>query len=220
MPSPLALPAPAVVTARNNRSPHLGEIEVAAYVDRELAPAERERLEAHLEECVDCRQAVVNVFRMTEAADARLAQTTRTDKLQALRNRPRRLFGAAAVLLAASITVVALQRVNRGEPAPVVRASGGEAEFPAVSSVSPRDGASVEQNALVLRWSAHPLGLFRVVLLDSTGSPIVVEETNDTAFVVPSSVRLQGGATYFWRVDLLADGITASTTASRFIVAR
>src|SRR5690349_8383613 len=115
MPSYLVSPTPAAVTAPDSRSPHLGEIEVAAYVDDDLAPAERERAEAHLDDCAECRHAVVNVWKMSQAIDAAVSHTTPRPDVHALRNGPRRLIGAAAVLLAASITIVVLQRADRGE---------------------------------------------------------------------------------------------------------
>jgi len=172
----LLAPALAAVTVRDIiHSPHLGEIEIAAYVDDDIAPAERERAEAHLDECAECRQAVVNVWKMSREVNAAVPETTRTAEVHPRRNHPRRLIGATAVLLAASMTIVVLQRADRGERAAVVRAPESAAESPAVSPVPPRDGASVERDALVLRWSGHPPALFRVALLDSTGSPVIVE---------------------------------------------
>jgi len=204
---------------RDTLPPHLGEIEVAAYVDRALEPLERERAEAHLDACSDCRQAVVDVWRMSQSSDAPVAESTRGVAAIPARSWLRPVIAAAGILLAASVTIVALKQTG-SETAPVVRSLDGTSGIPAVSSISPDDGAAVERDNLVLKWSAHPPGLFRVALLDSAGAPVLVEETNDTTFVVPSSIDLQPGATYFWRVDVLADGITASTSASRFSVTR
>ena len=42
-------------------APHLEAGEVAAYIDRRLAPAERDRVEKHLSVCPECRGEVIEV---------------------------------------------------------------------------------------------------------------------------------------------------------------
>jgi hypothetical protein len=52
-----------------------------------------------------------------------------------------------------------------------------------------------------LVWTSVPLAdLYEVTLFGAEGSVIWVEETTDSVALVPDSLGLQAGETYFWKV--------------------
>src|SRR5690348_2660631 len=76
---------------------HLTEVEVAAYLSRELPASERERIEDHLARCDYCRESVVE----TQSAVNRSSRPTRV---------------WVTTLVAASVLVVAGGILSRDRP--------------------------------------------------------------------------------------------------------
>ena len=157
--------------------------ELAAYLDGALADADRGRVEAHLAACAECR------FEL-----AAVAQLVRTAP------RPRRVglpWGLAAAAVLAVLLVPALDLPTRLGPA-LHREPAVTTTAPPVA-IAPRGEVD---SARALVWSAVPRATrYRVVLLDDGGTVVWRAETPDTAVVIPDSVRLRGGAPYFWKVE-------------------
>lgn len=205
---------------------HLSDGDIAGYLDQHLPPEDRARVEAHLDACSQCRTALIDVQRLSDSyapgETGATASSARHAPAPVIRIIPRRRWGrrvAGAVAVAAGLTVVAIVRRDP-EVASAVRS---EAALPAAATVvalSPEDGARVGEAHPVFRWRAPGHALFRFVLLDSTGAPVWVEETTDSALTLSPEVILRPGESYFWRVDAIADGIAGSTTANRFNVVR
>jgi Putative zinc-finger len=69
----------------------MNDVQVAAYLDRRLSPLEREQVEAHLAECVECRQEIVD-----------------THQFLRRRRRSRPLLLSGVLAAAAALSLVAL----------------------------------------------------------------------------------------------------------------
>jgi hypothetical protein len=67
--------------------------------------------------------------------------------------------------------------------------------------------------------SAAPGATYRLSLTDPAGALAWTEETTDTLAVVPDSVSVAKGDTYFWFVDTtLPSGEVATTGIQEFVV--
>jgi anti-sigma factor RsiW len=160
---------------------HLTNGEVAAYLDRALTPSDRSRVEAHLVNCAECRNELVEVTRL-------------------LRTRPRRLWvlpvGVAAAAAAVLLLVMLPQRTQSPGP--------GYREPAVTTTVAPvavaPSGAIATAAQLV--WTAVPQAdRYRLALFDSAGTVLWERETVDTAVPIPDTLRLKRGASYFWKVE-------------------
>ena len=167
---------------------HLGSRDVAAYVDRALNPAERDAIEAHLSECADCRDEVVQVSRLRRVLNSR-----------------RRWLFAAPVAAAAVLAVMLLP--SRTPDEPVLR-DGGEPVL-AVTIVAPADSAPAPSGGtkISFTWrSMDSVVSYRFAITDASGDVVWSATSTDTTARLPASIHLQPG-NYFWYVDaLLPDG--------------
>jgi hypothetical protein len=184
--------------------------EVAAYLDRTLALADRARVEAHLAECAECRQELVEVSRLLESAPQGEAGRRRAPAL------------AAAAAAAAAVAAVLLLRpaeipVPRGE---VLRSDPPAAVegVPTIPARAPAEGAAVPGGGLAFAWGgAGDDALYRLTVSDEAGTAHWTGTTADTLLALPAGTTLEPGRAYFWRVDaLLPDGRSATTRARRF----
>lgn len=193
---------------------HLTEGEIAGFVEGISDSDERRSIASHLDTCARCRSELVEVIRLAEGAAA----------LPARRHpRLRRIMPVLLGLAAGLAALVVYQRGGQNpDPAGTVRAPiTGIGESPArIIVIVPRESAVVSPQSLHFTWHAHSADGYRFVLLQEDGTPIWSFETTDTSLGLPSSVVLEPGRTYFWRVDALADGISASSGAHRFQVIR
>jgi len=162
---------------------HLESSEVAAYLDRALSPSDRSRIDVHLADCDACRAEVIEVARL-------------------LRTQPRRRswyvpIGAAAAAAAVLLLVWPRPAEEPGLPPnyrePVVTTTV------APSVIAPR-GATIGAPKFV--WTGVPhADRYRLTVFDDTGRVAWQTQTSDTAAVLPESIRLQEGASYFWKVE-------------------
>ena len=179
---------------------HLEPAEVAAFVDRALDAAARERIERHLMQCADCREEVVGVSAIV--AERR-------------RPRQRRLQWVAAAA-AAAILVVAWPRATR-EPDVVHR----EAPLTAIAAplaLAPRGETT---DPLAIRWTSVPRAdSYRARIYDDQGSVLFERETTDTVLTI-TGVRLAAGQRYYWKVEART-GFDRSTASelTEFILKR
>jgi len=188
-----------------NDTQHLTAEDVAAFLDRRIAPVERNGVEAHLADCQQCREEVAAVKRLLVARPI---------------SRP--LVLAPIGLAAAAALVLFMLNTNRVGPGasterlrtPVVPAEASQQ----IAVRSPADGDTIGTGTPAMLWSAvagEPT--YRLTLTDASGQPVWTTTTTDTSVALPPNVVLKSRKTYFWYVDALrADGRAASTGVRRF----
>ena len=189
------------MTDPNAGSMHLEPHQVAAYVDGRLDAQEAARLEAHLAQCDECRNELIEVRRL-------LPGTAR-----------RWRWPAVGALAAAAVLLLVLGRsVDRGDRSTV---RGGEGQPAAPAVMSPADGATLPTGTAWFLWrGVRGAAAYRFTLTDERGDQVWSTESADTALALPASVHLQRGHGYYWSVDvLLADGRSATTGFRGFRVA-
>ncbi len=190
---------------------HLSASQLAGYLDRDLRAPERRVIEEHLDGCAECRAEVTALVRMG------LPGTLAPPKA---RSRPLAVL-AWLVPLAAGLGVFMVSRpARRLDPGLTERPSTGPAESVSrLRPIAPGPGATVAGTAVVFSWHGHGADTYRVVVMTEAGEPVWSEETSDTVVPLPASVHLARGAAYFWRVESIADGVTATSAVQRLIVA-
>lgn len=188
--------------------PHLEAGDVAAYLDRALAPADRVRVETHLAECEVCRGELLEVRRVLRAP--------------ARKWRWAAVAGVAAA--AAAVLLVVWQPEEPGQERAVLR--GGESTategVATLAAVAPRGPAPVARDSVVFTWRRLGEGVhYRLTLTDERGDVLWTHPTSDTTVNLPRAIALRSAQTYFWYVDaLLPDGRSATTGVTQFRVAR
>ena len=186
---------------------HLSERDVAAYLDRSLDPDERLQVDAHLEGCRECRAELIAVVRLTPAV--------RTP------GRIRRRVWIPAVAAAGLAALLLFRPSPPGPPAPVERPAVGPTEaLPRLTVTAPANGDSVLGAAIAFQWRSRPGDSYRVTVLTESGEPVWTTETTDTSVSLPQTIILERGRLYFWRVDAIADGLSATSGVQRFQVVR
>lgn len=193
---------------------HLTPDQVAGYLAGCQAQSERAEVARHLDACAECRNELVEVGGIV--AD-----------YQAVLPRPvaglfRRRLMPVAVVLAAGLAAIAVYRGRPRVEAPVLRAAdspGADEGVAAIEIVAPPDGASIA-DSVVLWWHSAGQHSYAVFFLSEDGRPLWTTKTMDTVVRLPSTVVLLPGATYFWRVDAMGNGIVASTGVRRLTVPR
>jgi hypothetical protein len=86
--------------------------------------------------------------------------------------------------------------------------------------MTPANGDSITAGRVVFVWRSRPGDSYRVTVLTESGEPIWAEETVDTSVTLPETIQLEKGRLYFWRVDAVADGLSATSGVQRFQVVR
>ena len=202
-PDPEAMVAPA-----SDKPGHPSAAEVAAYLDRTLPQVEHTQIEAHLDDCRECREEVVALSRV----------------LRKLGPKPILRWvavGGIAATLALVVGRMALGPGNVTAPnttQPIERSAPGEGHAGLVA-IRPTGNAPVRRDAVLLQWASAPNpGVhYRLTLSQADGRVLWTASTRDTMLQVPSSVRLAGGRTYYWYTDvLLPDGRTLTTGVQEF----
>ena len=197
-----------------DESGHLSDSALSALLDGDLDPADRRRVEAHLDACADCRRELIESRRAVDSY-----------KPRANRMPPRsRTRVAIGVALAAGLAAVILLLPRSGSelvpPPGTVRAptaaGGGEGRIQ-ITVISPVGDAADPAAKVVFTWRSTGADVYRLTLLTQSGQRLWLLETADTSAVAPPTKRLKPGA-YFWRVDAIAAGIAATTGARRLRV--
>jgi hypothetical protein len=186
--------------------------DVSAYLEGTLSQTVRMQLQAHLAECAECREEMVELSRM-------------------LRMQPQQrpvVRWAVGLGIAATLALMVGRlpggpgTTPSGTPsAPLERGLSTE-EDGQISVWSPTAGASLRRDSLVLAWS--PAGgsdvRYRTTVSDSSGRVLWTASTPDTILRVPPSLFLPGGRTYYWYTDaLLSDGRSLTTGVQEFRMA-
>jgi len=168
------------------------DVEMAAYLDRRLSAGDRERAEAHLADCAECREEMVQGRGLLRRA-----------------GRPRRIVVGAGLLAAAASLFLFLR-------SPVVDPFRGGETPPALTAYGPT--GEVSPAALRFVWAAAPGATgYRLTISGGNGVPLWSGSVTDTVFALPDSVTLGADQRYVWIVDaLLSDGATRTTGLHEF----
>lgn len=176
----------------------LSDVAIAELVDGVVTEDRRARLE-HVASCKRCRANVAGVARLLSAERiqrefAQLPPPTMERKRRRFAvGVPMGLAAAAALLLTVAIPsdtrVPSTQPIHRdavltGTPPPRTVVPSGQSGYP-----------------VVLAWTSVPLAdLYEVTLFGADGAVIWIEQTTDSVALVPDSLVLRAGETYFWMV--------------------
>lgn len=159
---------------------HVGDAELASYVDGRMTDAARSDVERHLAQCGKCRADLV-------AAAGVLAERPRRGWIRIM---VPAAAAAALVLVWVGVTPRPTEDAHR---APTVTEAAPPAPLAPV-------GRTAEP--LVMRWNGVPYAdAYRVSLYDAAGSLLWETETPRTAAAPPPALELQPGASYFWRLE-------------------
>jgi len=185
---------------------HLTDADVAAYLDRGLTATRRDRLEAHLAVCGECRREVLEAQQLVK-------------RVRPFRRAPVWVGSVAAA--AAVVLLVAKLGSGPGrltETAPLVRTAGGTSQLVVYGPT----GEDLPTRGLRFIWGAAAGAVtYRLTLTGSDGVIVWSRSGIDTAVALPDSVVLRPGRRYLWVADaLLADGATRSTELREFVPAR
>ena len=201
-------------TAAPDAQRHLTESQLAGYLDRDLLPEERRRVEAHLDACASCRGELADIARM---ADSYQSSQSSTGVPESVRPAPRRWWPVAlGGAVAAGLTGLLLFGKSSTEPAlltqPIRAPATGEGRA-RIEVVAPTEDASPVPPSGTFIWHKAGADVYRFILLSQSGEPLWNRETPDTSLTLPPFVLLQPGHDYFWRVDAVGDGVMSSTGA-------
>ena len=207
-------------------SRHLTASELAGYVDHALKEDARRRAEEHLEQCPECRDeatAIMNAADSYETGRQDLETHPRAVRRSSWsRTALRRVMVGVGAVAAGLVGVLVVRQPNgpnertAGVRAPQTLSSERET---AIAGAVPADGATIPSRGAVFRWRRAAADAYRFTLLKENGQPLWSREITDTTVTLPATVSLDPGRTYFWRVDAMADGITATSGAQRLQVA-
>jgi hypothetical protein len=167
----------------------LDELVVADFLDGRLMPEARAPVVAHLLACGRCRS-------MVRAAGALLADAEVARSMPRDSSSSRRRWSLPVGIAAAAALLIAV--LPRQEPPPVLR------EPDITSTVAPVPIAPRASVAGIDRlvWSSVPgAARYRLRVYDGEGSVVWMVVTTDTAVMLPDSVVLSPGVSYFWRVE-------------------
>lgn len=184
---------------------HLRARLVAAYLEDQLAPEERDQVEGHLASCMECRQEVVSVGRLLV-------------KHRRIRVLVPGAGLAAAAMLALVVGISLVQGPANGDFVAPVRTPALPADIP-LQVVEPDPGSSLPFGQDIrFVWNGADAGAtYKLTVVDESGGPVWSTETGDTVATLPAQLGLSPGSTYYWFVDaLLYDGSAQTSGARNF----
>ena len=176
---------------------HLSPESLSGFLDDDLSADERTGVEIHLASCAECR---------AELADVRSLLLPR-----------KRSWLPFLVPAAAAAAVLLVLLLPRDAQVPSGTRAGPPAEMP-LAVVSPAPGAEVAQGPVTFTWRSAGAGAsYALTLQESDGRVAWTSLVTDTVAVLPDSLALAPGRTWFWFVDvMLPDGRALSTGVRRF----
>lgn len=184
---------------------HLDAMDIAAFVNGNVDAATRARVLAHVNDCPECRDEIMEASHIASK----------------LPSRGRWQVPLTAFAIAAALLIMLLPKAGTRAPSEPVR--GGPAASPSLrGSPAPTDTTGVP-TALTPRdrvdhvdrlvWSAASGALrYRARLYEEGGVVIWSATTVDTVVLLPDSVRLGPRRTYFWKVEANPDGQHAASS--------
>jgi hypothetical protein len=168
------------------RSEHLTPMDVASYIDGAATGDDRRRIDAHLADCVECRNDVVDSGRIVRSqASARLSSA-------------RLLVPTAIAAAAAAAMVLVLVRP------PLVEQRGEHREAPLTTTVLPHAVAPIGtvDSVPLLQWTSVPnADQYHVRLFNADGTVLWAQTTGDTTAAMPTTVAIRPNSTYSWMVE-------------------
>lgn len=160
------------------RDPHLEAGLVAGYVDGHLGTTDAATVEAHLAECADCRQEVIDVRRLV--------------------GRPGRRVPWSVVLPIAAVACLLLLIWPKQNGFPLHRGGNAPAQNAPIALRPVGSVVAVD----TLSWSqVAGIDRYRVTLFDSLGTVLWQEQTRDSVVALPVAIHLQPLTTYYWKVE-------------------
>jgi hypothetical protein len=187
---------------------HLSPGALAGYLDNDLPGEERRQAELHLASCAECREELAEVLRL----------------------RPRRGRQWAALLLVPATAAALLLTIVLPRRTTAPRAAMDSAEVPVASDirggpaantpleiVSPLPSTETAPGPSDFSWrSAGPGASYTFTLQEADGRVVWTSTVPDTVAILPDSIALGAGRTWFWSVEaLLPDGRSRSTGVRR-----
>ena len=188
-----------------DRLTHLRDGELAAFVDGRLSPAERRRVEAHIDVCDPCRAELVEVGRAVAQRGAGTRVATPISRRWWIP-----IAAAAGIVAILLVPRLSTRSPATNDPTRATRVVDGEGQR-RIDVVAPLDDVTLPAAQLVFTWHAVPADVYRFSLLSASGDSIWARETTDTSIALPTSLDARPGGAYFWRVDAIANGIVATT---------
>jgi hypothetical protein len=193
---------------------HPDEYELLQYLENTVEQHKRKQIEDHSARCEQCAHLLADLSRLPQVLDHPVpfepdpAVLMKAMQL-AKRKGPRRWFGMNTIappfriaIAGTTLFVIALTAylvLPREEPDRF--RSGTEDEVPAFG-LFPADGAIVRDYPPDFHWKEiHESAAYRFSLLDGSGAVLWTADIRDTSILLPSSVVLQPGFTYLWRVE-------------------
>jgi len=173
----------------DDRTGHLTEDQLVAFLGHELGTEERLALDLHLARCAECRDELVAVTEILQPE-----HTDRPDRKVAWRV----LAPVAAAAAAVFLIVAGPWGPNGSDDAPQHR------DAPAQASAIPTPVAPVGTVPAVeqLVWQGMDgADRYRLTLFDAEGEVLWKSTTPDTALDLPKSVVLIPGSRYLWRLE-------------------
>ena len=187
---------------------HLTAGDIAGFLDADLTPADRLRVEAHLDTCTECRGELAAVSGLAHAAP-QVAPVP--DHRRPVRKwLPLTIGIALAASLAAFLLLRPAQLGPFRSPEQVRAPNLGEGRA-SLEIVAPGPDSVVASAALRFVWKGSAASFYRISVLTESGEPVWTADTQDTVMVLPATVVLVPGRHYFWQVEGIADGIVSST---------
>jgi anti-sigma factor RsiW len=186
---------------------HLSPEALAGYLDNDLPGEERRQAELHLASCRECREELAEVRRLRPRHGGRWALVL----IPAT---------AAAVLLAIVLpqrTTVPSESIDSGARPVASAVRAGPADNAPLEIVSPAPSTEIAPDRSDFSWrSAGPGASYTFTLQEAGGRVVWTSTVSDTVAVLPDSIALGAGGTWFWSVDaLLPDGASRSTGVKR-----
>ncbi|MGH7584649.1 MAG: anti-sigma factor family protein [Gemmatimonadales bacterium] len=176
---------------------HLSPDLLSGFLDDDLTADERSGVETHLASCAECRAELADVRRLLA---------------------PRRRDWLPVLVPAAAAAAVLLVLVWPRDPGAPSETRAGPTEEAPLAVVSPAPGAEVAPGSVAFTWrSAGEGASYSLTLQESDGRVAWTSLVADTVAVLPDSLALAPGHTWFWFVDaMLPDGRSLSTGVRRF----
>jgi len=191
---------------------HLSAAEMAGFIDHTLDDEVRARAAEHLATCERCRDEVAACARLAASAPAAVTRPVTW----------RIVLGLAAVLV---ITVALRSGWRARSPMGRERNVAAERSAPITSRITtvfPADSVPIARSRLRFVWEGDArASAYSLAITDANGKPVYsVDETSDTTFALPDTVRLTPSVVYFWHVDAPhADGSSARSSSVPFRIA-
>jgi hypothetical protein len=197
---------------------HLSEIELAGYLDDDLSPVERRRLEEHLDRCDACRTELIAVGGLL-IQEPEFETSAPSKPIQRRHWRmPVGIAGlGAAAVLAGLVLLPPAESPTGPLPTDFQRFTSEGVERLTVHA--PPDQGRVARGELRFTWGDLGTDSYRITLTAEDGRLVWTHSLADTTVMAPPTLELEVGSRYFWYVDAISAGIVGRTGAQNFVVA-